>query len=101
MRFHESATDEMVATSKWYEEKAAGVGSQFLDAVEAAVSTLTEHPNLGAVWQDSVLPQGVDVRRFPLRVFPFLIVYVLEPEPTIIAIAHGSRRPGYWTKRMC
>ena len=100
MRFHQSATDELAVAAQWYEKKAVGVGGRFLDAVEDAVLTLTEHPNLGAAWQDPVFPQDLEVRRFPLRVFPFLIVYVLEPEPTIIAIAHGSRRPGYWTERM-
>ena len=89
----------MAEAAEWYEAKSAGVGGRFLDEVEKAVLMLSENPGLGAIWQDSALPREAEVRRFPLRVFPFLVIYVLEPEPVVFAIAHGSRRPGYWAGR--
>ena len=98
--FHTAAAEEMAEAAEWYESRAAGLGSRFLDGVQAALATLNEHPKLGGIWGDPALPGDVEVRRFPLRVFPFLIVYVLNPEPTIIAVAHGRRRPGYWVDRV-
>jgi toxin ParE1/3/4 len=100
MRFHDAAAQELVEAAAWYEAKSAGVGGRFLDEIEQSVSMLAENPGLGATWEHSALPADFEVRRFPLRVFPFLVVYVLEPSPVIIAIAHGSRVPGYWAQRL-
>lgn len=37
----------------------------------------------------------------PLRRFPYSIVYVeLEDEIGVVAIAHGSRKPGFWRQRI-
>jgi hypothetical protein len=37
----------------------------------------------------------------PTSSFPFAIVYIeLETEIRILAVAHGSREPGYWRRRM-
>ena len=88
-----------INTERGYEGKSVGLGIRFLDEVEHAVSMLTENPGLGAVWRDPALTGEVEIRRFPLRVFPFLIVYAIEPELMIVAIAHGSRRPGFWATR--
>jgi len=100
MDFHRAATAEMTEAAEWYETKGVGVGARFLDAVQQAMQILTEHPQLGAVWENPALPRDVTVRRVPLRVFPFLIVYLLEPRPTVMAVAHGSRRPSYWLGRL-
>jgi plasmid stabilization system protein ParE len=99
MRFHEAAVEELADAAEWYESKAIGLGRRFLDSVDAAAQTLDEHPKLGRVWEHSALPRNVEVRRFPLREFPFLIVYALEPELTVLAIAHARRVPGYWRDR--
>jgi hypothetical protein len=35
------------------------------------------------------------------RRFPFRVVYELQPDRIwIVAVAHLSRRPGYWTRRL-
>lgn len=50
-------------------------------------------PGLGPVWRGTT-------RRFPLRRFPYSIIYQLKPdEIRVIALAHQSRRPGYWRGR--
>lgn len=39
-------------------------------------------------------------RRFTLTRFPYTIVYRMrETDVYIVAIAHTSRRPGYWKNR--
>jgi hypothetical protein len=52
----------------------------------------------------AVSAQGVlaehSAKRFPLHDYPYSVVYRVEPrEIILIAIAHQSRRPGYWAGR--
>lgn len=40
-------------------------------------------------------------RRVNLRVFPFYVAYVAENDLIwVLAVAHGYRKPGYWSDRM-
>jgi toxin ParE1/3/4 len=40
-------------------------------------------------------------RRYVLRHFPHLVLYLLrDARVIIVAIAHGKRRPGFWAKRV-
>lgn len=40
IRFHAEAIAEIRSAATWYEEKRSGLGSEFLDAVEARVEQL-------------------------------------------------------------
>jgi plasmid stabilization system protein ParE len=54
---------------------------------------LLEHPEIGV----RILRE---TRRYPLHDYPFNIIYRLTSEAIIIvALAHHSRRPGYWAGR--
>jgi len=61
---------------------------------------LDEFPRLGVSWHHPELPNDLDIRRLPLRAFPFVIIYGGEPDPVVIAVAHGHREPEYWTTRI-
>lgn len=62
--------------------------------VERVVELLTENPELGA-------PAEGEIRHFVLRRFPFSVIYAEVGEVLyILAVAHGSRRPGYWSERL-
>jgi toxin ParE1/3/4 len=66
----------------------------FIQEVDHASALLAENPYLGA-------PEDDDVRGYRLTRFPYTIYYVLRPDRIVIAaIAHQSRRPGYWRKRL-
>lgn len=40
------------------------------------------------------------VRIHLLRRFPYSVIYIIAPDEIIIvALAHHSRRPGYWGRR--
>ncbi len=41
-----------------------------------------------------------EIRRVPLRRFPFSLFYILEPRLVVVAFAHLKRRPGYWVERL-
>ena len=100
MEFLQEASDELSAAASWYEERGFGIGSRFLDEVEAVVDHIERNPAIGAHWNVSEAPVDVDVRRLPLHRFPYLLVYVLVPVPTVVAVAHAHRRPGYWSDRL-
>jgi hypothetical protein len=45
-------------------------------------------------------PIGHGLRRFPLKRFPFALLYRVDGERLrIIAVAHRRQRPGYWSRR--
>lgn len=100
MRFHDEARRELGEAALWYEERDRGLGTRFLDEVEQILAHIKRSPVLGMRWLVGGLPEHVEVRRLPLRKFPYLVVYIVEPEPTVVAVAHGRRRPGYWTGRL-
>ena len=100
MRFHDAAAEEMALAAQWYESKSTGLGHRFLDAVGEATDLLDEFPRLGVTWPHPEIKAHQEVRRFPLRTLSFVIIYVTEPEPLVLAVAHGRRHPGYWVERI-
>lgn len=94
----EAAEEEQLAAARWYEEQRDGLGLRFISEVERVSDLIAERPGIGAPWTYSKVPEGV--RRFPLRSFPYHVVYVEEPRLLIVAVAHMKRRPGYWRARL-
>ena len=98
IRVEDSARNELRSVVAWYEEKQAGLGGEFFAEVERTVDLIERHPGLGA----SVprVPAERGTRRLPLRRFPYTVVYrEVETEIQIVAFAHNSRKPGYWSSR--
>jgi plasmid stabilization system protein ParE len=98
LRISEEAAAEMAEAARWYETHRAGLGTEFLDAVDQAVTRIAEMPRLG-----SLVPRISDqtIRRRPVRRFPYHVVYLELPDRLqILAIAHDRRRPGYWLGRL-
>jgi plasmid stabilization system protein ParE len=74
-------------------EANAELGLAFIAEFERSLGVLCNYPRLGPVWRGTA-------RRFPLRRFPYTIIYQVKPEEArVIALAHQSRRPGYWRGR--
>ena len=88
------AEAELFQAAEYYERQRLGVGARFLDAVEAVKTEIEHFPAIGQVhdgWFRSLCVQG----------FPYIVVYQDRPEEClIVAIAHSSRRPGYWKVRL-
>jgi toxin ParE1/3/4 len=91
--FHPDAELELYEAAAYYEASLPGLGGRFGDEVERVVSLLLDHPELGAQVDE-------DLRHFVLTRFPFSVVYAFKRDLVyIVAIAHGSREPGYWKHR--
>ncbi|MBI5330131.1 MAG: type II toxin-antitoxin system RelE/ParE family toxin [Betaproteobacteria bacterium] len=78
----------------WYLERDPCAADGLDDVLAEAESLLTRHPGLGA-------PRSGRVRIFPLKKYPYSLVYYKQAtDLVIVAIAHQSRRPGYWRPRL-
>jgi toxin ParE1/3/4 len=92
-RFHRAAERELAAAMEVGEERGRGLGDDLIDDVERVVALLCEFPDLGERLDDKR-------RRFPLRRFPFGIIFRVDGDTLrILAVAHRRQRPGYWRQR--
>ena len=92
--YHRLAAAELIESARFYDQRRPGLGDEFLSAVEAVQDLIRAQPQLGR--------RGfLDTFSFRTRRFPFRIVYELQPNRIwIVAVAHLSRRPGYWARRL-
>ena len=92
--FHPEARLEYRETAAFYESRRPGLGGSFTREIEAAIERILEAPDR---WR--VIEQ--EVRRCLTHTFPCGILYTIEGGSILIlAVAHGSRRPGYWRQRL-
>ena len=93
IELHPRADEEFAAQVAYHEERAPGLGRRFYDEVIAHfewIAANAEVPRLQKCY-----------RRVNLKVFRFYVAYVVESDRVwVLAVAHGSTRPGYWLKRM-
>jgi len=93
LEFHAEALAELQSVAEYYESRQVGLGARFLDLVDEALERIARDP---LAWS----PADEDVRKCLMRVFPFGILYTIEPEfILILAVAHLAREPGYWLSR--
>jgi len=84
----------MTEAAEFYEQESAGMSSRFVKAITDAYRHLCEFPNAGPVFAS-------EVRRHVVRGFPYSVFYIHDGDTvSIIAVAHHSRRPDYWTDRL-
>ena len=92
--FHPDARLEYREAAAFYEARQVGLGSAFTREIETAIEQILEAPERFRFIEQ-------DVRRCLTRTFPYGVLYTVESDLVlIIAIAHGSREPGYWQKRL-
>ena len=92
------AEAELRAAIKWYERERVGLGDELWSDVQQALRMISENPSIGAAVQRIRVPGGA--RRLPVRRFPYFVIYRERLEHIqIVAVAHQSRRPGYWRVR--
>lgn len=88
------AAEEIADAVAFYKERASiAVARAFLSEFENAARLVAEHPGLGT-------PASRGRRVFPLRRFPYSLVYRSDQAGVrIVVVAHQNRRPGYWRVR--
>jgi plasmid stabilization system protein ParE len=93
LTFHPNVQGEVDEAYVWYEQQRAGLGADFLRALDEAFLRLSTTPTIhGMVYQD--------VRRALPRRFPYGVYYrVLAGRVEVIAVQHTRRDPSSWQSR--
>jgi plasmid stabilization system protein ParE len=91
--FNPQARVELREAARYYGLEAAALRKRFLLAVEEALEHVLGHPEAAEIVRG-------DIRRKPLRRFPYSLLYTIRgDEVRILAVTHQRRRPFYWSGR--
>lgn len=93
------AHEELLEQVRYYEREHAGLGLDFLDAVDSAIDAIDDfsdawRPYPG--WDREPVVRVKQVRSFPVGVVSFVDGGTL----VIVAYAHHQRRADYWMGRI-
>ena len=92
--FHPEARLEFLDAVSYYESRQSGLGARFIQSMNAAIAGINENPEAWAEIEQ-------DVRRKLTRVFPYALLYTIEPgNILIVAVMHCHKEPGYWRSRL-
>ena len=92
--FHPEAQTEFFAAQDFYEKRVEGLGEDFRQEVMAAADVIRAAPQRWPV-------RTLGTRSYFVHRFPFGVVYLEMPAKIwVVAVAHTSRRPGYWKGRL-
>lgn len=99
IRILDEAAEEAIEAAAWYEHERPGLGVAFsqalnrgLDLLEDEVIPLTSMPGVAG-------RRGI--KRLILKRFPYnIVVQEHAREIVVVAVAHQSKRPGYWRGRL-
>ncbi len=93
---HEEADAELSEAAVYYSKNASiAIAAAFLDEFEQVIALLEVNQKIGAIKESGM-------RTLPFRRFPYSLVYREDESagPQVYAIAHQSRRPDYWRRRL-
>ena len=94
-RIHRLAIVEIDHEVDYYESRQPGLGAELEEELEAVFATILRFPEAAPQWKSRV-----DRRVAVLDRFPFTLPYqIVGDEIVVLALAHTSRRPGYWSRR--
>jgi plasmid stabilization system protein ParE len=89
------ASAELADAIRWYEQQSAGLGGALFDAIAETIDLIRTHPEIG-VPRPTLRP----TRQLLVKRFPYNVVYRIRADDIyVVAVAHTSRRPGYWKHR--
>jgi toxin ParE1/3/4 len=90
---NEAQTDADAAVDWYIGENVLVAAEDFADAIDQAFELLSQFPEMGE-------PGSLNTRTLTLHSFPYSLIYRLQPDVIrVVAVAHHSRRPGYWLGR--
>jgi toxin ParE1/3/4 len=92
--YHRLAWKEFARAINWYRQRSKRAAARFIDGVFKAEERIDANPLQWPAYAGNYRWLKVDR-------FPYLLFYLVLPggDTKIMAVAHGSRRPGYWRRR--
>jgi len=93
------AAVEFEEAAAWYEIEQPGLGARFISTFEHALDLLGEsNPPLTPVEGGA---GELGAQKLLLHKFPFSVIVQQRADTVVVvALAHHSRRPGYWRSRV-
>jgi plasmid stabilization system protein ParE len=90
VKFSSRALREIGEAREWYELQSAGLGDEFIVALESRIELVMQTPLI----YSEIMPR---IRRALLPRFPFGVFYVTSGELIhILAVIHDAGNPGKW-----
>jgi Txe/YoeB family toxin of Txe-Axe toxin-antitoxin module len=96
---HPEARAEYLEAVAYYDDLRSGLGEELIDRFENAIQEILGDPNswpLVPEWDEEPVLRSRRIETFRYRI----VYYVRDEQVRIIAYAHMSREPGYWTHRV-
>jgi plasmid stabilization system protein ParE len=94
VEFHHEAGAEYDSAFDWYLARSPDAALDFDAEVHRALTDIASAPHRWAAGAHAT-------RRYLLQGFPYILIFrERKDDVQIIALAHTSRRPGYWKKRL-
>jgi hypothetical protein len=87
------ANAEVAEAVAYYDHQRNGLGDEFLDEFENVIAAVRGEPEHFAFFKKPV--RSARVSRFPYRI----LFRDFPDRVQVVAVAHLSRRPGYWMDR--
>ncbi|MDR0593818.1 MAG: type II toxin-antitoxin system RelE/ParE family toxin [Bifidobacteriaceae bacterium] len=98
-RERREAAAELLAQARYYEGQRAGLGTAFMDAVDAAIAAIEAFPDAAGPYPGWDREPMLRLRH--VEGFPVGIVYLVDGRDLVVfAYAHHRRAPGYWLGRL-
>lgn len=92
--FNRLAIGDFREARAYYTARSAGAAARFIEAVDVAVERIARAP-------ESLSIVSGKYRRVRVEKFPHNLIFYewSEFDIRVVAVAHTSRRPGYWRRR--
>ena len=88
------AEEEILQAVNWYYDQEHTLAADFYREFKKAEAAIESFPEF---WP----PLAGGYRRKPLNRYPYGLIYRLEDDLIlVVALAHASRKPDYWRKRL-
>jgi plasmid stabilization system protein ParE len=88
-----AAAADVEGAYRWYENQRAGLGEEFLGAVQVGLEMIAAHTLSAAVVHR-------DTRRLLLKRFPYGVFYrLVRDEIVVVGCLHAKRHPRVWRGR--
>lgn len=94
VELHPQSEREINSAERWYHRRSPSSAQRFLQSLDEVVQRIAAAAEQGSPYQQNV-------RWMRVKRFSYVIYYeIRDPYPVYIyAVAHTSRRPGYWHRR--
>lgn len=95
--YHWKAKQDFDDAALYYEQQCVGLGDAFEIVILETEELLSRNPKIGVEFAYGSL----NLRKYSLPRFPYTLYYSDETDRIYVyAIAHDSRKPGYWVDRI-